>query len=147
MWMLSALVFWEFYFVAFLSGCQQNVALIERPNLLKEKGIGLGDGKPNVVKALGVPHSELNFRKSGQQVSILEYDSWQIASSLGYERDDVGILSPRPGIQERHRRDYRLVFIDDRLCSIEDFVHGYYTARPDPDEEAVSILESIRKSR
>lgn len=136
-----------FLLVVLLGNCQQSLTWLEEPNLLKDKGIALGDDQASVADRMGRPHSELNFRTHGYPVSICEYDSQQLYYMAGYERDDVGILPPQTGIHARQRRDYRFVFINRRLYSIEDFIRRRYSALAEEDAEIKDLLDNVRKNQ
>lgn len=130
------------FFFLLLAGCRGALNIIEEPDVLKEKGVVLGDEKGDVLNLLGTPYLHSNMRVRGYLVSVLEYDSYQLDYNPGYERDHSNPIHASPGFREWYRRDYRLVFINEQLYSIEDFVHRRFSAISD-DLELKAILEDI----
>lgn len=126
-----------------LCACQVKESLRE-PYYFKTKGVSLGSSKSFVIKKIGKAKFELNFKKHGYRVSILEYNTRQMNYTPVYEGDDVGILPPKSGIQYQFRKDYKLVFINNRLYSIEDFVNNKYYSVRDKGEFGI-ILDEIRR--
>ena len=134
--------------VALSFGCQQRWYL-EEPDIVAAKGVSLGATKNEVHGRLGQPQREFNYHSHGHRVSVADYDSRWLDYTPTYEGDDTGILPPRSGINEIYRRDYRLVYIDNRLYAIDDFVHNRYYALPDErmDDRRRSILERARQKQ
>ena len=132
----------------FFIGCQKHL-VNESPEPLRKKGISLGASKNNVILEIGKAKMEFNYKSNNRTVSILDYDSMLIDYRPGYERDDVGILKPASGIniQPKLRKDYRLVFINNILYSIEDFVENKYYVLPEYriNQDEKTILEQIKK--
>ena len=128
--------------------CQQRWYL-EEPDIIAAKGVGLGAIKNEVHARLGQPQREFNYHSHGHRVSVAEYDSRWLDYAPAYEGDDTGIMPPRSGIHQMYRRDYRLVFIDNHLYAIDDFVHKRYYALPDEavDQGRRSILEQARQKQ
>lgn len=130
-------------FSFFLLGCERWG--LQAPRTFLDKGISLGSSKREVTRQLGQAKMELNYKSNENRVSVMEYDSVQLDYTPVYERDDMGILPPRSGIFEKRQKDYRLVFINDRLYSIEDFIQSRYYCLPEIESETFSLLEEIRK--
>jgi len=130
-----------------------HVYRIPEPAFFRQHKIYLGATKAEVLKRMGKGHVELNYKvprgtlsdnnekASKYAVSVLEYDKHELDYNPADAGDDIGILAPHSGIREIYQRSYRLVFINNRLYSIQDFLTGHYYALSGV-EEIQTILEN-----
>ncbi len=130
------------FLLLFLVTCQ-DTPILREPDIVKDKGVSLGNSQKEVLERVGVPSTEINFKRRGYPFKVWSYQKreldYQPALTGG---DDMGILAPSSSLREVSIKKYRLVFIHDRLCGIEDFVHNK-KYRASLDDFPPDILDAL----
>lgn len=119
--------------------------MVRDPHLLSDRGVELGCPQREALGKLGKPYSEITLRRAGRLISVVEYDAEESDYRAVYEGDDMSILAPQSGVRTQLRRELRLIFIDNVLCSIEDLARRRYWAVTDTNNQV--ILQEIQQPR
>ncbi len=117
------------------------------PDIVEDKGVKLGQNKSLSKKQLGNPSVNITFVKKGHRVTIWEYNSEALDYQPQYTgEDDGGIYVPQSGVREYSKRKYRLIFVDNILYDIEDYVYQntYQVSPYKTPADIAEILDEIR---